>query len=106
MEVSIDAGRATIVGTETLAGAIASMDQCVRNFRAFTASPTAHVLEAASAHPARALGLACKGRLDFGCDADIVILDDDLYVLGVYVGGECAWSKEGRLSVTENGTRK
>ena len=82
------------------------MDQCVRNFKEFTASETAHVLEAASLHPAQVLGLHNKGRLDPGCDADIVLLDDELVVKGVYVAGSCAWADEGSLSVTEHGVKK
>jgi len=41
-------------------------------------------------HPARALGLeARKGTLAPGLDADIVLLDDDLQVRGVYARGRC-----------------
>ena len=45
-------------------------------------------LEAASLHPASALGLeASKGTLNFGADADLVILDlDSLAVKSTWIG--------------------
>jgi len=94
MDVDIT-DRATIVGTSTLAGAIAPMDVCVRNFKKFTACTTAEALEAATLHPAQCLGLENKGRLDIGADADIIILDEELCVQGAYVGGDCAWVNKG-----------
>ena len=40
-----------------------------------------------SATPARILGLSSKGRLAPGCDADIVLFDDNVNVSRVFVGG-------------------
>ncbi|MBR6883017.1 MAG: amidohydrolase family protein, partial [Bacteroidales bacterium] len=37
--------------------------------------------------PARILGLSRKGRLAPGCDADIVLFDDDVRVGCVFIGG-------------------
>jgi len=101
MDVDIT-DRATIVGTDTLAGAIAPMDVCVRNFKSFTGCDTACALEAASLHPAQVLELSSKGRLDCGCDADIVFLNDQLELHGVYMAGECAWMNSGSTTVTKN----
>ena len=41
-----------------------------------------------SATPARVLGLANKGRLAPGMDADIVLLDADLALVGTFLSGE------------------
>ena len=88
-------------GRRTLAGAVAPLDACVRNFRAFTRCDDAAALAAASLHPARALGLAPrKGTLEPGADADLVVLDDELRVLATYVRGVEAWSRE-RTGETE-----
>jgi len=45
----------------------------------------------ASHHPARLLGLANKGNLHPGSDADIVLLSEDLQVRATFVGGVLAW---------------
>jgi N-acetylglucosamine-6-phosphate deacetylase len=41
-----------------------------------------------TATPARILGLSRKGRLAPGCDADIVLFDDDVRVSRVYIAGQ------------------
>ncbi|XP_025772503.1 N-acetylglucosamine-6-phosphate deacetylase [Puma concolor] len=52
-------------------------------------------LEAASLHPAQLLGLEKhKGTLDFGADADFVVLDDSLHVRATYISGELVWQAE------------
>lgn len=40
-----------------------------------------------STTPARALGLSDTGRLEVGCRADLVLLDRDLQVRGVWLAG-------------------
>ena len=59
-------------------------------------------LESATLHPAEMLGITDKkGTLDFGTDADFVLLDDDLNVLCTYIAGECAWSSEEAKNMKE-----
>jgi N-acetylglucosamine-6-phosphate deacetylase len=70
-----------------LAGSLLTMIDAVRNLHALGV-PLEDALNAASAVPARALGLPEAGRLDVGLPADIVVLDDNLEVAGVFVGGE------------------
>ena len=83
---------AVLSGTETLAGSVASMDECVRNFNAFTKCGVAAACEAASLSPARLLGIDnTKGRIRNGYDADLVLMDDDLNVQATFVGGACVW---------------
>lgn len=51
-------------------------------------------LEAASLHPAQVLGISNqKGNLNYGCDADFVMLNDKLDVLSTWIAGECVFSK-------------
>ena len=60
----------------------------------FTAGDVA-ALEAATIHPALALGIEkTKGTLNFDSDADFVLLSDDLHVLATIIGGECVWANE------------
>jgi N-acetylglucosamine-6-phosphate deacetylase len=70
-----------------LAGSVITMIEAVRNLHALGA-PLEQVLDAATAVPARVLGLADAGRLAVGLPADIVILDDNLEVDAVFVRGE------------------
>ena len=53
---------------------------------------TAAVLEAASLHPAEAVGIShLKGKLSYGHDADLVILDKELRVIATFLSGRLAW---------------
>ena len=50
-------------------------------------------LEAASLHPAQALGISHrKGTLKAGAEADFVLLDDNLRVRATFIAGELVWS--------------
>ena len=70
-----------------LAGSLLSMIDAVRNLHELGAS-FEDALGAASAVPARALGLSEVGRLDVGLAADVLVLDDGLQIKSVFVGGE------------------
>ncbi|XP_033826570.1 N-acetylglucosamine-6-phosphate deacetylase [Periophthalmus magnuspinnatus] len=86
---------AYVAGTKTLSGSIATMDMCVRHFRHASGCSVEEALEAASLHPAQLLNLSHrKGALDYGCDADLVLLDDDLNVKATYICGEEVWRKK------------
>ena len=71
------------------------MDQCVRSFKEATRCSIAEALTAASLHPAQVLNLSHKGALDYGCDADLVILTRDLEVEATCIAGEVVWSRPG-----------
>jgi N-acetylglucosamine-6-phosphate deacetylase len=70
-----------------LAGSALTMVEAVRNLHALGV-PLAEALEAASVVPARVIGLPTLGRLDVDLPADIVVLDDNLEIDRVFVGGE------------------
>ncbi|XP_075420535.1 N-acetylglucosamine-6-phosphate deacetylase isoform X1 [Tenrec ecaudatus] len=90
--VEVDGLSAYVAGTSTLCGSIAPMDVCVRHFLQATGCSLEAALEAASLHPAQLLGLEQhKGTLDFGADADFVVLDDALHVQATYISGELVW---------------
>ena len=63
------------------------MIEAVRNLHALGV-PLADALDAATAVPARVIGAAGVGGLDAGSPADVVVLDDNLEVDRVLVGGE------------------
>jgi N-acetylglucosamine-6-phosphate deacetylase len=69
-----------------LAGSVLTMIEAVRNLHALGA-PLGKALEAASTVPARVLGLADVGRIGPGLPADITVVDDNLRVERVLVGG-------------------
>jgi len=75
----------------TLAGSIVTMDQAVRNVVRWTGVAPAQALRMAAEIPARLLGLDRKGRIVVGADADLVLLDDDLFVTDTIVGGEIVY---------------
>ncbi|XP_054263624.1 N-acetylglucosamine-6-phosphate deacetylase [Macrosteles quadrilineatus] len=92
LSIQVSQGKAYIAGTQTLCGSIASMDYCVRYFRKASGCSVVEALEAASLHPAQAIGLSqVKGSLDYGADADFVLLSDDLHVDSTWIAGRCVY---------------
>lgn len=90
--IEICDSKAFIAGTETLCGSIATMSQCVRNLNAVTNCGIVKAVECASLHPAQVLGITeFKGTLNFGSDADFIILDNQLNVLATFIGGQKVW---------------
>ncbi|HEX4521122.1 MAG TPA: N-acetylglucosamine-6-phosphate deacetylase [Gaiellaceae bacterium] len=69
-----------------LAGSVLTMIEAVRNLHGLGV-PLAEAVDAATTVPARVLGLPELGRLDVGLPADIVILDDNVEIDRVLVGG-------------------
>uniref|UniRef100_A0A8C6TJ52 N-acetylglucosamine-6-phosphate deacetylase n=1 Tax=Neogobius melanostomus TaxID=47308 RepID=A0A8C6TJ52_9GOBI len=92
--IEIQGLHAYVAGTKTLSGSIATMDMCVRHFRQASGCSVEEALEAASLHPAQLLGISHrKGSLEYGCDADLVMLDDDLNVRATYISGAEVWRR-------------
>ncbi|KZS11258.1 N-acetylglucosamine-6-phosphate deacetylase [Daphnia magna] len=88
-DVEVKENCAMLSGTTTLCGAIASMDKCVRHLKRATECSTVEALEAATLHPACALGIQDrKGSLLFGRDADLVMLDHELNVVSTWIASE------------------
>eukprot|EP00455_Lapot_gusevi_P056953 TRINITY_DN9567_c0_g1_i7.p1 TRINITY_DN9567_c0_g1~~TRINITY_DN9567_c0_g1_i7.p1 ORF type:complete len:373 (+),score=51.43 TRINITY_DN9567_c0_g1_i7:135-1253(+) len=97
MKIEVTSQQATIAGTTTLAGSIATLDSCVRNFKKFTGCSLSHALRAASTHPAMLLGLyPQKGSLRYDSDADLVLLDESCQVVATIVNGCLAFSRSDR----------
>ncbi len=83
-------------GPGGLAGSGLTMDQAVRNAVNLLGMELTQAVRMASANPAAVLGLAaCKGRIESGFDADLVLLDRDLRVRKTWIGGECCYAGRG-----------
>ena len=94
MVVDVCDRRATISGSDTLAGSVASMDYCVRLFQKFTKCTKAEAIAAATCRPAEILKCSDKkGRIALGYDADMILLDEELNVLKTWVGGNLVFNK-------------
>ena len=70
-----------------LAGSVLTMIDAVRNLHALGV-PLPDCIGAATSVPAAVLGLATVGRIEVGAEADLVVLNDNLEIEGVFVGGE------------------
>ncbi|KAL3797711.1 hypothetical protein HJC23_000256 [Cyclotella cryptica] len=106
MSVFIEGDHATILGTDTLAGSVVSMDTCIQRFKQFTNRSIGEALLCATLHPAMVLKWHIAGRediltvgavdgapigvLEVGAAADLVLLNDDFEVLGTWVRGKKA----------------
>ncbi len=88
LEVEVLGDRATLAGTQTLAGSVIALDTAVRNL-VRSGVPLPEAVAAASANPAGLLGLTDRGRLAEGLRAELVELDADLRVRRVMRAG--AW---------------
>ena len=74
-----------------------SIPGCARRlWRCTGAADPAAALLCGSAHPAKLLNLATKGRLTPGADADLLLLDEEtLAVKACFVGGRLVWADAG-----------
>jgi N-acetylglucosamine-6-phosphate deacetylase len=95
MAVDVRGGVARIAGTDTIAGSTTTMDQLFRNAVRAGGGPDGgpsdealvHAVRQTSTNPARVLGRTDIGALEPGRRADVVVLDADLRVAGIVVGG-------------------
>lgn len=85
LDVEVRDGRATLLGTDTLAGSVIALDTAVRNLVRAGRSLEAAVAAAAS-NPAALLGHADRGAIEPGRLAHLVELDDELRVRRVTRG--------------------
>jgi N-acetylglucosamine-6-phosphate deacetylase len=73
----------------TLAGSLLSLDQALRNLIAFTGCSLEDALSTVTQIPARLLRLdSSQGSLVVGAKADLVLLNPDLQVTGVWLNGQ------------------
>lgn len=72
----------------TIAGSVLRLNDAVRNYHVHSGAPLHEAVACATIHAARSVGIeGQKGALLPGLDADIVLMDEDARVLGVYTRG-------------------
>jgi N-acetylglucosamine-6-phosphate deacetylase len=86
LEVDVVDGAPRLAGTDTIAGSVLTMDAALRNAVA-GGTDLATAVEAATATPARALGLHDRGSIAVGRRADLVHLSPELTVRSAWVAG-------------------
>ncbi|ODM99068.1 putative N-acetylglucosamine-6-phosphate deacetylase [Orchesella cincta] len=93
--IEVTGTKAYVKGTTTLAGSVATMISCIHYFWKTTSCSIVEALEAATLHPALLLNIDDrKGTLDFGTDADFVLLDPtNLEVQSTWIAGERVYEK-------------
>ncbi|MGH7408561.1 MAG: N-acetylglucosamine-6-phosphate deacetylase [Candidatus Methylomirabilales bacterium] len=84
--VTLREGRA-VTAEGTLAGSLLTMDGALRRVVEYGAASLRDAARMASETPARILGLADRGRIVPGALADLVILEEDLTLHQVLLGG-------------------
>lgn len=101
--VRVRAGAARLAASGVLAGSTLTMDRAFRRAVVDCGLPVELAAAAAATNPARVLGLsqAC-GAIAAGLAADLVVLDPDLRVVQVMVGGE--WSQTVPTGLAGGGT--
>lgn len=94
-EIEVRGDQAWVAGTSTLTGSVATMQRCVTKFLKYSRCSLVEALEAASLHPARALGIEKrKGTLDVGADADFILLEpNSLEVCSTWIAGQCVYQQ-------------
>ena len=85
--ITMKNGKATLTGTDTLAGSSISMLDALRNVAKF-GLPLEAAVYAASTAPAQAAGLSDIGAIEAGRAADLLVLDKDLNLKAVFINGE------------------
>ena len=99
--VQVAGGEARLATTGSLAGSTLTMDESVRNAVLRSGLSIESASRAASANPARILGIQHEvGQIQSGLAADLVVLDDDLHVTNVMAAG--TWSRAA-ASTTRDG---
>jgi N-acetylglucosamine-6-phosphate deacetylase len=74
-----------------LAGSALTLDDALRRLVAVTGAPLPRAVATVTSTPARLIGEADRGVLRVDAIGDVVVLDIDLAVRAVVVGGEVAW---------------
>jgi len=85
----VEAGRVFFPGSGVLAGSASPLFAGVKNLSAHTTIPLASIFRAASLNPAAVIGHDGEvGSIAVGKRADLLLLDENMDILNVWVGGK------------------
>lgn len=88
LNVTVSSGKATISGTETIAGSTLTLDLALRNAVQLAAIDLVDAVSSLTLVPARVLGLESElGNLEPGKIADAIILNNSLEIEKVWIAG-------------------
>ena len=91
-------GNAARTADGTIAGSVLRFDDAVRNLMAFTGCELADASRSASRTPARLAQRKDIGRIEPGCTADIVLLDENNRVAATMVAGRVVFDPQQRCT--------
>ena len=91
-EVIVEDQVAKLKDRSAFAGSIATSDRLVRTMINLAGCSVVQAVRMASTSPARICGIAGKGLIKAGYDADLVIFDEDVNVKKTIIGGEVTYS--------------
>ena len=87
-------GAARLTSNGALAGSTLQLNVALKNIVEVTDLPLGEAVRSSSLTAARSLGWTKLGRLEPGCFADIVVLEDDYSVCMTFVGGELRYARK------------
>jgi len=85
-KVDVSEGKA-VLDDGTLAGSVLKMNEALANMSKHTSMTLTEIVNTVTTIPAHKLGIQ-KGELKKGFDADIVIFDEEFFVIRTIIGGE------------------
>jgi N-acetylglucosamine-6-phosphate deacetylase len=95
IEFAYKGSPARLTKDNTLAGSGLTMDQALRNAVSWLDISLPEAIAMVSNNPAKVIGVDnCKGKLQVGYDADLVILDQDLNIMQTWIGGEIVYQSK------------
>lgn len=86
--VVVEDGVAKLPDRLSFAGSVSTSDRLLRTMYSLSGATLPEVSRMLSATPARVMGYTDRGRLEAGLRADLVVLDEELAVRDVFLGGE------------------
>ncbi|QDS73778.1 hypothetical protein FKW77_005411 [Venturia effusa] len=87
---------ATIEGTDTLIGAVSTVDEGVKNLIRWSGCNVAEAVRCVTENVADMMGVMDRGVLVEGRRGDFVVLNDDGAVMETWIAGRQVWRCEGR----------